>query len=39
MRKTLADGRIAEIIPLTFGRARIIVAQPEWAGFCYDDGW
>jgi hypothetical protein len=27
MKKTLPDGRIAEIMPLTYGRARIIVGD------------
>jgi len=38
VHRTLPDGRHAEILPLTFGRARIIVARSaEW--MMYDDGW
>ncbi len=32
----LPDGRIATIIPLTFGRARLTVGPDE---SFYDDGW
>jgi hypothetical protein len=35
MKRTLKDGRIVEIIPLTFGRARIIIGD----GYMADDGW
>lgn len=34
-RKPLPDGRILEVIPLTFGRARIIVGD----GCFVEDGW
>ena len=35
--RTLADGRILHVVPLTFGRARLHVgaADVEY----YDDGW
>lgn len=39
MRKVLADGRIATVDPLTFGRARINVCQPEDEGVFYEDNW
>lgn len=35
MRKDLPDGRWIEVVPLTFGRARIIVTD----GYSVDDGW
>lgn len=35
MKKTLQDGREVEIIPLTFGRARIIIGD----GYSVDDSW
>ena len=34
----LADGRVVDVIPLTYGRARLVVsrdAQVNW----YEDGW
>lgn len=35
--KTMPDGRIGSVIPLTFGRARIVINKAgSWA---YDDGW
>jgi hypothetical protein len=34
-KKILPDGRIAEVIELTFGRARIIVGD----GVTVDDSW
>jgi hypothetical protein len=37
--KTLADGRIAEVVPLTLGRARLTVCRPDDYGYCYDDAW
>lgn len=38
LRKTLPDGRIAEVTPLTYGRARIVIWTPPSYGFL-DDGW
>jgi hypothetical protein len=35
MKKLLKDGRQVEIMPLTFGRVRIIVGD----GVFVDDGW
>lgn len=35
--RALGDGREAGVIPLTFGRARIVLRQAG-AGW-YDDGW
>lgn len=35
VKKILPDGRIAEIMPLTYGRARIIVGD----GFLVDNGY
>lgn len=35
-RKTMPDGRIAEVIELTFGRARITIGD---GATYYDDGW
>jgi len=37
--RVLPDGRIAEIIPLTYGRARLVVTTVEDYGYTYDDGW
>jgi len=34
----LPNGRLAEIMPLTFGRARICLLN-EHSRFCYDDMW
>lgn len=34
--KTLPDGRVVDIIPLTFGRARINIGDGRYT---YDDGW
>lgn len=36
--KRLADGRLAEIIPLTYGRARLTV-RTEWGTLWHDDEW
>ena len=33
----LDDGRTAEVIPLTFGRARLVVGWPQHQS--YEDGW
>jgi hypothetical protein len=35
-RRTLPDGRLLFVVPLTFGRARLTVGSDEWG--C-DDGW
>ena len=35
-RKLFADGRIGEVVPLAFGRARIAVGD---GAFFYDDVW
>jgi hypothetical protein len=36
--RSLPDGREAAVIPLTYGRARIIVSErPE--SVCYEDAW
>jgi len=37
--KRLPDGRIAEVIPLTLDRARLVVSTPEDYGETYVDGW
>jgi hypothetical protein len=34
-KKTLANGQIVEIMPLTFGRARIIIGD----GYNVENGW
>jgi hypothetical protein len=34
----LPDGRVADVIPLTFGRARIVVSAT-LTSVVYDDGW
>ena len=34
--RQLPDGRLAAVIPLTFGRARLTVGQNRCT---YDDGW
>jgi hypothetical protein len=36
VRKQLSDGRVVEVIPLTFFRARIVIGD---GVFSYDDGW
>jgi hypothetical protein len=38
MQKELSDGRVLEIMPLTFGRARIIIL-PERDSVEVLDGW
>jgi hypothetical protein len=35
MQRTLQDGRVVEVIPLTFGRARIIIGD---GSYVYN-GW
>ncbi len=35
-RRTLPDGRLLFVVPLTFGRARLTVGRDEST---YDDGW
>jgi hypothetical protein len=37
--KLLADGRLGEVIPLTFGRARIIVRKNADAITLDESGW
>ena len=39
--KTLPDGRYVAVIPLTFGRARIVRAKSyeQWRSEGYDEGW
>jgi hypothetical protein len=34
----LDDGRVVDVVPLTFGRARIIVS-PSVDDFFWSDGW
>lgn len=36
--RTLDDGRVLDVIPLTFGRARIVISRDENATD-YLDGW
>jgi hypothetical protein len=35
-RRTLPDGRLLFVVPLTFGRARLTVGHDEHT---YEDGW
>ena len=35
--KVFPDGRQAEVWPLTFGRARLVIGRQLWIG--PDDGW
>ena len=37
--RVLPDGRVLEVIPLTFGRGRLCVSRPEEVGAFYSDGW
>ncbi len=37
MRRELDDGRLIDVVPLTFGRARLHIG-PSDSPF-YDDGW
>jgi hypothetical protein len=37
--RTLPDGRIAQVFPITFGRARLGVSRPEWFASGYEDVW
>lgn len=38
--RDLPDGRHACVMPLTFGRARlVVVADLEFVHYLYDDGW
>jgi hypothetical protein len=36
--RPLADGRVIDVIPLTFGRARITISRDN-KNMGYDDGW
>jgi len=36
-RRTLPDGRLVDVTPLTFGRARLHIGPPD--SWCYDDSW
>jgi hypothetical protein len=38
LERKLANGRLAEVIPLTFGRARICLVSVG-CRMSYDDGW
>jgi hypothetical protein len=38
VRRELPDGRVADVIALTFGRARLIVSRNRDT-LLYDDGW
>jgi hypothetical protein len=38
-KRILSDGRVAEVFPLTFGRARLGVSRPERYGYTWDDEW
>ncbi len=39
-QKILADGRVISVIPLTFGRARLVVSPDvESNKIGYEDGW
>lgn len=37
-RRALDDGRVVDVVPLTFGRARVTVSPSLDSGW-YDDGW
>lgn len=37
--KELPDGRHACVIPLTYGRARIVTSFPDEKHYLYADGW
>lgn len=37
--KMLSGNRYAEVIPLTFGRARLVIGGVEYMDDYYDDGW
>jgi hypothetical protein len=36
--RVLADGRVVDVVPLTFGRARIIISS-SIDDFSWSDGW
>ena len=36
--RVLEDGRVVDVVPLTFGRARIIVS-PSLDSMTWSDGW
>lgn len=36
-QRIMPDGRVASVVPLTFGRARIVIGPSDLA--VYDDGW
>jgi hypothetical protein len=38
IRRELPDGRVLDVYPLTFGRARLVVSADAGAQV-YDDGW
>lgn len=35
--KSFSDGRVGAVMPLTFGRARLVIGPPSM--LAYDDGW
>ena len=38
LTRTLEDGRVLDVVPLTFQRARLTISQSMDAGG-YEDGW
>lgn len=38
LTREFLDGRVADVIPLTFGRARLVVSR-DLLVETYDDGW
>ena len=38
LTRLLADGRVVDVTPLTFGRARIIISN-DLEDFFWTDGW
>jgi hypothetical protein len=37
--RTLPDGRVLSVDPLTFDRARLHISTAEGYGYFYEDGW
>jgi hypothetical protein len=38
LTRVLDDGRVIDVVPLTFGRARVTISRT-LAAMVYDDGW
>jgi len=39
LKRTTPNGKQIQVIPLTFGRARLVVNSPRWPEQFYEEGW